>query len=220
MLTSRNGERKQYKIELCSVDAKDETTYEPMDAVCFGTVNNLAYPHNSFLGKARFVAVVKCYFLLAFRAGEFDEDPGFAVTTTWQNDLKGACDELIAAPQRERQKEQKDKIKNLEKKAELLRREIAKKNKEGEETVKEQATEFQQTDAMLSKPKKEDSDEDEENENEMKKEEVEADENTQAERERKWMQLYHKRVEMLQQMRRLEDEMSVGERLDLFEKAK
>jgi len=54
----------------------------------------------------------------------------------------------------------------------------------------------------------------------MKEEEVEANENTNAERERKWMQLYHKRVEMLQQMRRLEDEMSVGERLDLFDKVK
>jgi hypothetical protein len=148
---TRNGERKQYKIELCSVDAKNETTYEPMEAGWFGTVNNLAYPFNTFLGKARFVAVVKWYFMLAFRAGEYDEDPGFAVTATWQNDLKGACGELIAASHREQQKEQQTKIKDLEKKADILKRAIAKKNRESEGTAEQQATESQHTNLFKTK---------------------------------------------------------------------
>ena len=127
----RTGARKQYKIELCSVDTEKDIDYPPMDAQWFGTVDNLAYPFNAFLGAARFTAVVKWYFLLAFRSGEFDEDPGFNVTESWRKELQGACDELTVAPQRERQreqqKEQKDRIKDLENKAGMLRREIAKK---------------------------------------------------------------------------------------------
>jgi hypothetical protein len=57
-------------------------------------------------------------------------------------------------------------------------------------------------------------------EDEMKAEEVETDDSVQAERERKWMQLFRTRAEMLQQMHRLEDEMDVNERLDLFDKVK
>lgn len=82
---------------------------------------------------------MKWYFLLAFRAGEFDEDPGFSVTKSWRTELQGACNELIAAPQKEQQK----KIKDLEKKADMLRRAMAKKNRKREETVEKQATEFQ-----------------------------------------------------------------------------
>lgn len=109
---ARRGLRKQYQIELCSVDTKKRTYFEPMAATWYGTVNNLAYPFNTFLGTARFVAVVKWYFLLAFRAGEFNEDPGFSVTASWCKDLQGACDELIAAPGREEGR----KLKELEEK--------------------------------------------------------------------------------------------------------
>jgi hypothetical protein len=55
----------------------------------------------------------------------------------------------------------------------------------------------------------------------MEREEVEAGDGAQAERERRWMQLYHKRrAEMWQHMQRLEDEMAVGERLDLVDKVR
>lgn len=146
---TRSGERKHYRIELCSVNAKDETHYEPMEADWFGTVNNLACPFNTFLGKGRFVAVVKWYFMLAFRAGEFDEDPGFAVTKFWQSDLQGACDELIAAPQ----KEQLKKIRDLEKKAEMLKRTIAKRNRESEGSVGKQTSQSPETDMTSSQRK-------------------------------------------------------------------
>ncbi|KAF3034289.1 hypothetical protein E8E12_001344 [Didymella heteroderae] len=127
---TRSGVRKHYKIELCSVDAKNGTHFEPMEAGWFGTVNNLAYPFNTFVGRARFVAVVKWYFLLAFRAGEFDEDPGFSVTT-----------------------EQAKRIKDLEKKAAELQRELARKRREGQDAFEQQATELQTTSAMLLQPK-------------------------------------------------------------------
>lgn len=125
-------------IELCSVNTAKEIDYPPMNAQWYGTVNNLAYPFNTFLGAARFTAVVKWYFLLAFKVGEFDEDPGFSVTESWRKELQGACSKLITAPQKEQQRE----IRDLEKKAETLKRATAKKNRKSEGTVEQQATEF------------------------------------------------------------------------------
>jgi hypothetical protein len=148
----RTGARKQYKIELCSVDTGRIIDYPPIDAQWFGTVDDLAYPFNAFLGAAHFTAVVKWYFLLAFGAGEFDEDPGFNVTESWRKELQSACDELIAAPQREQQREPNDRIKELEKKAEMLRHEITKK-KEDDQTVEQQAREFKRIDTVLLQPK-------------------------------------------------------------------
>mgnify|MGYP004511655761 CR=1 FL=1 len=110
----RTGNRKQYKLEISTVDLEHGSHHEPYDATYFGTVSNLAYPFNSFLGSARFTAVVKWYFVLAFRAGVFDEDPGFSLTTSWRRDLQGACDELIAAPEKDARRKQKDERGRIE----------------------------------------------------------------------------------------------------------
>lgn len=104
----RAGNRKQYQLEITSVDLDNGSHHEPYDARYFGTVSDLAYPFNSFLCAARFIAVVKWYFLLGFRAGTFDEDPGFLITTSWRRDLQGACEELIAALKRELRMQQRD----------------------------------------------------------------------------------------------------------------
>lgn len=92
----RSGNRRQYTMEITSVDLADRTHYEPCDTKYYGDVKNLAYPYNTFLGAARFVAVVKWYFTLGFRVGLYDEDPGFLPNITWRRELQGACDELIA----------------------------------------------------------------------------------------------------------------------------
>lgn len=148
---TRRGLRKQYQIELCSVDTKNRTHFEPMAATWYGTVNNLAYPFNTFLGTARFVAVVKWYFLLAFRAGEFHEDPGFSVTASWCKDLQGACDELIAAPGREEGR----KLKELEKRTADMKRAVERERRKSQDAAKQQTTEFQKTSATWSESKME-----------------------------------------------------------------
>lgn len=98
---SRTARGKRYKIEIAGVDSKSENYCEPWDATYYGSLKDLAYPFNEFLGTARFVAVVRWYFLLGFRVNQFQEDPGFALTASWRKDLQGACNELIAATERE-----------------------------------------------------------------------------------------------------------------------
>jgi len=90
------GRRRQMKIEIDSVD-EDGGSFWPVDPQYFGTVQNLAYPFNEWLGASRFLAAVKFYFLLGYRLGLYDKDPGFSVTKSWRNDLQGACNDLIKA---------------------------------------------------------------------------------------------------------------------------
>lgn len=91
----RTGNRGGYKIEISGVDLEKASHYEPMDEQYFGNVMNLAYPFNTFLGTGKFVAVVKWYYLLGYRTGMYDEDPGFSPNSSWRRDLQGACNELI-----------------------------------------------------------------------------------------------------------------------------
>ena len=99
----RTGARKQFQIELCGVEDGNNSHQTPMVATYYGTVDNLAYPFNSFLGTARFVAVVKWYFLIGLRLRVFDDDPGFSLSASWRRDLQGACNDLIAAEESEAQ---------------------------------------------------------------------------------------------------------------------
>ncbi|KAJ4318748.1 hypothetical protein N0V94_004262 [Neodidymelliopsis sp. IMI 364377] len=56
---SRTARGKRYKIEIAGVDSKSENHREPWDATYYGSLKDLAYPFNEFLGTARFVAVVR-----------------------------------------------------------------------------------------------------------------------------------------------------------------
>lgn len=141
------GGRKVYQIELCSVDTATGSHYPPIEANWYGTVNNLAYPFNSFLGVARFVAVVKWYFLLAFRAGEFEVDPRVKMTPSWCSGLQGACNELIAAPCIEEERT----AKILERKAVATKRKTAEERTRDQDTAK-QAMRFRTTKELASTP--------------------------------------------------------------------
>ncbi|KZM20139.1 uncharacterized protein EKO05_0002796 [Ascochyta rabiei] len=105
------GSKRQYRMEITSVDLENGSHYDPIDATYYGTIGNLAYPFNTFLGGARFVAVVKWYFTVGLRTGLFDEDSGFALSSSWRRDLQGACNELLAATDmEERTKQQAEAI--------------------------------------------------------------------------------------------------------------
>ncbi|KAF1351655.1 hypothetical protein EJ07DRAFT_159197 [Lizonia empirigonia] len=91
----RTGNRGGYKIEISGVDLEKGSHYEPMDEQYFGNVTNLAYPFNTFLSTGKFVAVVKWYYLLGYRTGMYDEDPGLSPNSSWRRDLQGGCNELI-----------------------------------------------------------------------------------------------------------------------------
>ncbi|KAF2819162.1 hypothetical protein CC86DRAFT_472310 [Ophiobolus disseminans] len=90
------GRSQQMKIEIDSVDEGGDF-FTPVNPQYFGTVQNLAYPFNEWLGAGRFLAAVKFYFLLGLKIGLYAKDPGFTVTKSWCRDLQGACDDLIAA---------------------------------------------------------------------------------------------------------------------------
>ncbi|KAJ4348948.1 clathrin associated protein complex medium subunit [Ascochyta clinopodiicola] len=127
--------KRQYKMEITSVDLENGSHYDPIDATYYGTIRDLAYPFNTFLGGPRFVAVVKWYFTVGLRTGLFDEDPGFAPTSSWRRDLQGACNELIAATEMEEGTEQQAGAKRVEKE----KRVGEKKDGENLEAVKQMA---------------------------------------------------------------------------------
>jgi hypothetical protein len=84
------------KMEIGSVD-DEGNDYTPIPPEYFGSIRNLAYPYNEWLGADRFKAAVKFYFYLGYKVRLYNEDPGFTVTKSWRKDLQGACDDLIAA---------------------------------------------------------------------------------------------------------------------------
>ncbi|KAF9695271.1 hypothetical protein EKO04_006819 [Ascochyta lentis] len=129
------GSKRQCKMEITSVDLDSRSHYDPIEAIYYGTIRDLAYPFNSFLGAARFVAVVKWYFTVGLRTGVFDEDPGFALSSSWRRDLQGACNELIAVTKMEEYEKQRDEAKRVEKEERVRE----KRRRESLEAVKQVA---------------------------------------------------------------------------------